>query len=211
MNPTSAPAATALAGERRRRIIDSAARCFRRFGVTKTTIDDIAAESGLSRATIYRAIPEGRDAVVLTVLIEEAQAGFDRLHRAIEPLATFEDQVVEGLAGAVEATRDDPHLAMLFTAETVASTMVLPGAWDALCRATGALVAPFTARARETGELRAGLSDEQVCEWLNRVIMSIVAFPALFVDAPAKLRAYIRTFVVPALLATAATSDPEQR
>src|SRR5689334_1463232 len=36
------------------RVLDAAERCFARWGAAKTSIDDVAAEAGLSRATVYR-------------------------------------------------------------------------------------------------------------------------------------------------------------
>ena len=42
-----------------------ALRCIARWGVAKTTLDDIAREAGCSRATIYRLFPGGKRAVLL--------------------------------------------------------------------------------------------------------------------------------------------------
>ena len=45
----------------RDRLLAATYRCVSRFGLGKTTIDDVAKESGLSRATIYRQFPGGRE------------------------------------------------------------------------------------------------------------------------------------------------------
>src|SRR3546814_9749490 len=45
----------------RDRLIDAAETCFTRFGVAKTTLEDIATEAGVSRATVYRYFEGGRD------------------------------------------------------------------------------------------------------------------------------------------------------
>jgi AcrR family transcriptional regulator len=47
--------------EGQERILEAAARCALRFTLGKTTIDDIAVEAGVSRATVYRTFPGGRD------------------------------------------------------------------------------------------------------------------------------------------------------
>src|SRR5215470_16145751 len=49
----------------RERIIDAADECFARYGVAKTTVEDIAAAATLSRATVYRSFTGGRDEVIL--------------------------------------------------------------------------------------------------------------------------------------------------
>ena len=38
--------------------------CIERHGMAKTTVDDVAAASGVSRATIYRIFPGGKDEVL---------------------------------------------------------------------------------------------------------------------------------------------------
>ena len=42
----------------RDRLLAATYRCVSRFGLAKTTIDDVAKQSGLSRATIYRKMRE---------------------------------------------------------------------------------------------------------------------------------------------------------
>ena len=46
------------------RILEAALRCIARWGMAKTTLDDIAREAGCSRATIYRAFPGGKQSVI---------------------------------------------------------------------------------------------------------------------------------------------------
>src|ERR1700759_3869370 len=58
---TSAPDPLTL----RDRLLAATSRCVVRFGLGKTTIEDVVKESGLSRATIYRQFPGGRDEVLL--------------------------------------------------------------------------------------------------------------------------------------------------
>lgn len=191
---------TAAQTSARDRIVDAAAQCFRRFGVTKTTLEDIAEQAGTSRATIYRTIPGGRDEIVLTVLLRESAVVLEPLRAELEAMSGFEEQLVEGVARAIELGREHPNLQMLFTAETVMSSVVVPGAWAAVVQANEALLSPLTKMARERGELRPELTDAAVSEWLCRIILSIFVAPAGYVEHPTELRAYLRTFMVPSLV-----------
>ena len=59
----SAPSGAAAA---RDRLVDAAEACIDRFGVGKTTLDDVATEARVSRATVYRYF-QNRDELVLEV------------------------------------------------------------------------------------------------------------------------------------------------
>src|SRR5262245_11957892 len=63
----------------RERIVNAAEGCFARYGVGKTTVEDIAAAAGLSRATVYRSFAGGRDEVILAVLLRDLRRFLDRL------------------------------------------------------------------------------------------------------------------------------------
>ena len=61
------------------RIIDGTLACLARHGTVKTTVDDIARESGVSRATVYRAFPGGRDEILGAVVDTEMARLFSAL------------------------------------------------------------------------------------------------------------------------------------
>lgn len=67
-----------------REVTDAALVCFGRYGIAKTTMEDVAREAGISRATLYRQV-DSRDVLLhatiraearrITALVEEATAG----------------------------------------------------------------------------------------------------------------------------------------
>jgi AcrR family transcriptional regulator len=75
----------------RDRITRAALRCLARFGLSKTTVDDVAREARLSRATLYRNFPGGRDEVIAAVVAEEIRAYFATLDRALSGLENPDD------------------------------------------------------------------------------------------------------------------------
>ena len=54
--------------------MEATARCCERWGVEKVTVDDIARESGVSRATLYRVFPGGRVTLFEARRVYEAEA-----------------------------------------------------------------------------------------------------------------------------------------
>jgi AcrR family transcriptional regulator len=87
--------------ERRQEILDAAMRCFARTGYHQTSMDDIVAESGLSKGTLYWYFKSKRELFF---------ALFDRiLSEMLEPLPAFieiDAPVVERLRILGKATTD---------------------------------------------------------------------------------------------------------
>ena len=75
------PAATERTSPHRVRIIDGTLICLARHGTMKTTVDDIARRSGVSRATVYRVFPGGRDEILGAepTDLEACKATYERL------------------------------------------------------------------------------------------------------------------------------------
>ncbi len=61
--PTPSPAENEAATDRHTRILDAAERCFARAGFHRTTMQDVAAEAGMSPGNLYRYFPS-KDAMV---------------------------------------------------------------------------------------------------------------------------------------------------
>jgi len=92
----SQPTASASTDDARERILAAAQRCIDRHGIRKTTMDDIAAEVGLSRPSVYRYFADRED--LLTELnIRHARALFKRAHKSISRQTNLPDQIVESL------------------------------------------------------------------------------------------------------------------
>jgi len=53
--------------EVRERLLQATYSCVARWGLAKTTVEDAAREAGVSRATVYRYFPGGRDELISAV------------------------------------------------------------------------------------------------------------------------------------------------
>ena len=99
------------------RVLDAADACCARFGFSKVTIDDIVSESGVSRATIYRLFPGGRDVLFEALRVRELEAFFDRLRAGIGGADSLDEVVVQAVVAATRELRDDAHLAAMMASE----------------------------------------------------------------------------------------------
>src|SRR5919109_195209 len=80
------------------KVVEGALRAIARFGLAKLTVDDVAREAGISRATLYRYFP-GRGAVLAAMVqsetgrlqrgLDEALADVTSLPEALSAVAGF--------------------------------------------------------------------------------------------------------------------------
>ncbi|MDJ0770151.1 MAG: TetR/AcrR family transcriptional regulator [Ilumatobacter sp.] len=99
------------------RILDAAKQCCERWGVQKVTIDDIARTSGVSRATLYRLFPGGKDVLFEALRVRELDEFFAALTDAVADADNLEDLVVGSVVTATNELRADEHLALMLASE----------------------------------------------------------------------------------------------
>lgn len=99
------------------RILDAAKECCARWGIGKVTVDDIAATAGVSRATLYRLFPGGKDVLFEALNARERTEFFDTLTAEIGDATDFEDLVVTLVVTATRELRADDHLAVMLASE----------------------------------------------------------------------------------------------
>ncbi len=99
------------------RILDAAKSCCERWGIEKVTVDDIVGASGVSRATLYRLYPGGKDVLFDALHARERAEFFDTLTTEIVDTDDLEDLVVRLVVTATRELRDDRHLAIMLASE----------------------------------------------------------------------------------------------
>jgi AcrR family transcriptional regulator len=182
-------------GSVRVRVVDGALDCLARQGVAKTTVDDIARAAGVSRATVYRSFPGGKEGVLAAVVDTEVARLYSALAVAMGEAADLEDLVVAGLTTA--ARRLSSHAALTYLCEHEPGAVLPHLAFDQMDRvllAASSFCAPFFARWLAPEEA------SRAAEWTARLVLSYLANPgATDLTRADHARHLARTFVVPGL------------
>ena len=191
----------------RARLIDAADACFSKYGVLKTTVEDVASAAKVSRATVYRYFSD-RDELILGVLLRQANRFLDRLRVEIEREPQFDKAIVNGVMFTVKAVRADEHLALLFAPEVAGVTTAVAGASQAMFELTTEFLRPFFESARESGALRPNLDVEEAAEWTLRIVLSLLTVEGPATRKPDQERRFLAAYLVPALASGDSVGDP---
>lgn len=194
----------------RKRLLDAAESCFQELGVLKTTVEHVARVAQVSRATVYRYFG-GRDELILGVLLREGNRFLDRLGAHIASIQSLSEAIVEGVLYTLRAIKSDENLALLFVPEAAGITTSIAGASEALFELTTQFLQPFFEAAQADGNLRAMVDLDEAAEWVLRAILSMATFDGPKHRTDDELRRYLRTFLLPALVADEEPAKPQRR
>jgi AcrR family transcriptional regulator len=159
------------------RLLGATYRCVERFGMGKTTIDDIVKESGVSRATIYRQFAGGRDELLRETVAWELTNYFNRLADQVRDAPSLAELLRRGLAFAHRSVAEHAVLRKIMETEperllpllTTESAKTLPFIADFLL--------PYLRREADAGRLRPGVDIDRAAEYLARSILSLIGAP----------------------------------
>jgi AcrR family transcriptional regulator len=177
------------------RVRDAALVCVGRFGLAKTTVDDIAREAGCSRATLYRHY-DGKPAILRAAVVAELERVTTALIDIGRAEPTFADAVVAVVLRGAREVRAHDALQFLLAHEPEAVLGHLAfGPGDRVLVTVGDAIAPaFDRWLSPDACTRAG-------DWLARLVRAYALTPQPLVDLTDAVaaRAFLEHFVIPGL------------
>ena len=182
----------------RDRLLDAAETCFGRFGIAKTTVEDIAKQASVSRATVYRYFA-GRDAVVSGVILRETERYLDRVRPRVESQPDLASAILEFVEVTLRAAVRDETVGLLFTSDDgLNSVGIIEGTSVALFEMVSEFLRPIFDN--WTDEYLPGLPIEDASEWILRAILSLLTVKGPKRRSSEGLDTYLRRFLLPAIL-----------
>jgi AcrR family transcriptional regulator len=184
----------ATATDTRELIVESAYACFRRQGLQKTTIVDIAKAANVSRSTIYEYFSD--KGAILEACAEHASEQFYReMSQAMNRGTSLEEKLGHAAVFVTQARRviasgkyfDEDAISLLLTKDA-----------GVLLRECVEFFAPYLSAAKLTGEVRRDLDVEAAGEWYARILFSLFSTPSSTqdMDNPEVVAKFVRAHVV---------------
>jgi AcrR family transcriptional regulator len=190
--PGPDPSAPTLLVER---VLDAAQHCVARWGIQKVTVDDIASEAQISRATLYRLFPGGREVLFDAMRERSIREFLAELDLHLAAADSLEELTAGILTHAIGQLRSDADLQLALASRPgeVALDLGVDSMPNIIRLSTtvfGPRLAPFlddTAAA-------------EMAEWLSRAVVSYFLAPSSLVDLgdPEQASAFVRRFLLPA-------------
>lgn len=156
--------------EPRTLLLGATAACISRYGIAKTTIENVARQAGLSRATVYRYFPGGREQVIGECITWEVGRFFVRLAEHVEDTGDFAARLEKALRFAHRAVAEHELLQKVLETEperllpqlTVSGPLVV------------AVVRDYLEPLLAEEDLRQGITAASAADWLARMVLSFI-------------------------------------
>lgn len=161
------------ADDTRERILAATYACVARWGLAKTTVEDAAREADVSRATVYRTFPGGRDELLDATVAWATANFFIRLYEQVHGADTLEEVLECGIRFARRQILEHEVLQRVMQTEpekllpalTVESIRVRDG------------IAAFLVPYLETRGVLPGVDLAEAADFLARMVLSYIAAP----------------------------------
>lgn len=179
-------------------IVDAAARCFARWGIPRTRVEDVAAEAGVSRTHIYRYFAS-KDAIVHAVVLREIHLHHRRLSERFPHKGPAADLIIGTLVSGILEASHDTYTKFLLSSDSARVTAHSIRSSPEIITRICAHWEPILEYARRRGELKEEIDIKDATQWLTFLEFSYIALPELIPDKN-RLVHELKTFMIPALL-----------
>lgn len=155
------------------KVLDATKIAIEKWGINRFTVNDVCELSGVSRATVYRMFPGGKDVLLEALHVRSLDDFFASLLKRAQGADSLEDLLVRCVVSATTQLRDDQHLAMMLATEP-GSTLVqfTLGGLSRIVRVAASYLAPLVAEFLPKREADA------LVEVLARLVISYFLTPS---------------------------------
>jgi AcrR family transcriptional regulator len=180
------------------RIIDATVKCFQSFGISKTSMDDIAKLAKVSRPTIYRYFPS-RHHLAVEVLVREVRDHTRLVSPILREIKYPPKAMLEGVVLAVSTAREHPYTRIVLSDAGAELLARVPGTDQALLDAMGEQWLPSMTRLRESGYLKPSVRLDDLLLWITFYMQSSIGKADFMAITEERMRRMLRTLLIPSV------------
>jgi len=175
--------------DNRQRILEATYACVARRGIAKTTIEDAAREAKVSRATVYRTFPGGRDELVSAVVAWATLGFFVRLYEQVQGADSLEQVMERGIMFAHRSIVEHEVLQRVMQTEPEKLLPTLTFESNRIRRGIAEFLMPYL----EQRGLADGVDLAEAADFLARMILSYMSAPGRWdLDDPVQVAQLVR-------------------
>src|SRR5262245_30120500 len=176
----------------RDRLLEATYTCVARYGMAKTTVEDVVKVSGISRATIYRQFPGGRDELLRETVAWEIARYLSTLADQVRDAPDLTELLTRGLMYARRSIREHAVLRKMLDTEPERLIPLLSTESTKSLPYIASFLMPYLERESMRGGLREGIDIERAADYLARGILSLIGSPGRWhMDDEAQVRTLV--------------------
>lgn len=176
----------------RQHILDVALRCFARYSIRLTTMEEVARISGVSRQTVYRHF-QGKDELVAAASLVKSKEISAAVQRSTAAAASSRSKIRAAILTCVKWLVTDPQMRELLESDYRA--LMLRSARPEIVESVTARWAPILDAASADGTLRTNLDRAIVISWLTDIelllAMRVIALGESLDDTTAEVDLFV--------------------
>jgi AcrR family transcriptional regulator len=170
-------------------------------GIAKTTVEDAARAAGVSRATVYRLFPGGREELLRDTVAWEMARFFARLGVALGPTPDFSTFLERALPLAREEVLAHEVLQKVLETEPDRLMPLITVEQHHVIGYIAAYFVPLLEHDRDRGLLRPDVDLARAAEYVARMALSLIASPGRHdLEDPDEVRRLVRHELLGGLL-----------
>ncbi|MEO8364150.1 MAG: TetR/AcrR family transcriptional regulator [Ilumatobacteraceae bacterium] len=155
------------------KILDSTKTCLEKWGMTRFTVSDVCLAAGVSRATLYRLFPGGKEVLLESLHVRSLDEFFATLLERAQGAQSLEQLLVRCIVVATNELRHDEHLALMLATEPGSTlTQFTVAGMPRIVRVASSYLAPMIAEFIPRDEA------DDLVEVLARLVVSYFLAPS---------------------------------
>ena len=183
------------------RVLAATYACVARFGMGKTTVEDVVKESGVSRASIYRLFPGGKDQLLRETVGWEMNRFFTRLAEEVYDAPDFASLLEGGLVFAHRSIQEHVVLRKVLETEPERLLPLITVEQHRVLDFITAFLLPYLEREERSGRVRPGVDLPAAADYVARRVLSLIGSPGRWdMDDPAQVRTLVREEILGGIL-----------